>query len=232
MPFLVDFPVMGLMEFRPPGYSRFLHSKSEREVYIMSNFVWMLAIGAVFLSCGLFLCLARLRRERHKTPKGGRLSVSELCPMDGTHQAVLLRCDNQEYLVILGGESPLVVARDLEIPAPSQSALENRTWEEAAPFPSLPATTQGKDHFWGDSGETARRQKGDFSPSLSLSEGEREALFSLQERRSFSTSGKQDPCMDPVKDSSEKEAPSAKSSRREPLPPVFGDFPRARSAQK
>lgn len=67
--------------------------------------------GALFL---LWAISAILRR----TSTGGvpwgrgtrRLSLVETLPLDAKHRAVLLRCDGQEHLILLGGEKDLLIS--------------------------------------------------------------------------------------------------------------------------
>lgn len=62
--------------------------------------------------------------------KGGRrLSVSEVKVIDARTRLVLIRRDNREHLILLGGEANLVIESGIEAPAVEASA------SEASPLP-------------------------------------------------------------------------------------------------
>lgn len=56
-----------------------------------------------------------------------RLAVSEMLPLDARRRLALIRCDDAEYLVILGPAGETLVAAGIEAPAV----------KEAAPAPQL-----------------------------------------------------------------------------------------------
>jgi flagellar protein FliO/FliZ len=67
-----------------------------------------------------------------------RLSIVEVKVVDAKHRLVLMRRDNREHLVLLGGENDLLIESGIEVPdiSPSEiSAQQNMT--AAAPIPQF-----------------------------------------------------------------------------------------------
>lgn len=62
--------------------------------------------------------------------KKRRLSISEMLPLDARRRLAIVRCDDREYLLVLGASGETVVASGLE-PAPVSQ-------EEGADAPSAP----------------------------------------------------------------------------------------------
>jgi flagellar protein FliO/FliZ len=54
--------------------------------------------------------------------KKRRLAVSEMLPLDARRRAVLIRCDDAEYLVILGPTGETLVASGIEAPPLEETA--------------------------------------------------------------------------------------------------------------
>lgn len=48
--------------------------------------------------------------------KGGRMQVIERVQLDGRHQAVILRCDDSEHLVVLSPESATPISQGQQTP--------------------------------------------------------------------------------------------------------------------
>ena len=83
-------------------------------------------IAALALVLGLMWAFAwalkKLRIGGAATTTGaqGRLSVTAQLPLDIKHRAVILKQDDTEHLVILGGDHPVVVS---SAPAPIEKAV-------------------------------------------------------------------------------------------------------------
>lgn len=54
--------------------------------------------------------------------KKRRLSLSEMLPLDARRRLALIRCDDREYLVVLGPSGETLIARDLEAIEPEIEA--------------------------------------------------------------------------------------------------------------
>lgn len=55
--------------------------------------------------------------------KKRRLAISEILPLDARRRLALIRCDDAEYLVILGPSGETLVASGLEAPPFEEAAL-------------------------------------------------------------------------------------------------------------
>lgn len=97
----------------------------------------VLGLAAVIGMIGLAALAARKAGLSSFTGAAGqkrRLSVSEMLPLDARRRLALIRCDEREYLVILGPAGETLVASDLE--AVDQAAAVDAQGG-ANPFSSL-----------------------------------------------------------------------------------------------
>lgn len=82
---------------------------------------FVFALGFVI---GLFALLAYLAKRYgfgyRGVDKSGRrrLSISEVMPLDGKRRLVLVRRDEREHLLLIGGESDLVVEQNIDQTSP------------------------------------------------------------------------------------------------------------------
>ncbi len=79
-------------------------------------FQFILALAAViFMIGGTAWLLKQLQKRMGMRLHGGkrRLSLVEVLPLDTKRRLVLVRRDDREHLVIIGGEHDLIVERDI-----------------------------------------------------------------------------------------------------------------------
>ncbi|MGB0683156.1 MAG: FliO/MopB family protein [Magnetovibrionaceae bacterium] len=88
---------------------------------------FVFALGFVLGLIGLAFYLARryglgygVQRGLHARVKR-RLGIVEVLPLDGKRRAVLIRRDDREHLVLIGGERDCVIENDIPV-APSDPA--------------------------------------------------------------------------------------------------------------
>ena len=73
---------------------------------------YLIYIGAAAIVLVVMLFLAMLFRSRHRAMHGGRgqrLGINEFCEIDETRRLVLVRRDNVEHLVLIGGPQDVVI---------------------------------------------------------------------------------------------------------------------------
>ena len=63
-----------------------------------------------------------------------RLAIVEIKVVDAKHRLVLMRRDNREHLVLLGGEQDLLIESGIEAPEVVETEI-NQTTPANAPFP-------------------------------------------------------------------------------------------------
>lgn len=73
-------------------------------------------IALLFVLCLIGLCAVVARRyaprlTRALNAKTGRLQLLEVLPLDPQHRAVLIRCDAQDHLLVVGSGGVAVVAQ-------------------------------------------------------------------------------------------------------------------------
>lgn len=89
------------------------------ELYMRSVLILVMLLGVIFLGA---VALRRFGPTRHLMVSRGarkRLRIVESSLIDGRRRLVLVRCDNRDHLLMIGGVTDLVVARDL--PAPDRA---------------------------------------------------------------------------------------------------------------
>jgi len=100
---------------------------------------FVFALGFVIGLFGLFVYLAKrygLGYRRHDRTGKRRLSVSESMPLDGKRRLILVRRDDYEHLVLIGGESDLVI--EAAIPTSDTLPFHERLHNTQTP-PAPPA---------------------------------------------------------------------------------------------
>lgn len=109
----------------------------------------VVAIVAVAVALLLLFFASRILRNRGivgRMPHGSgpRLAVLDSTAVDANRRLVLVRRDDVEHLILIGGPSDLVIesgiGRKKEAPAPILSAPEPEPRVPAAPAPSAPAS--------------------------------------------------------------------------------------------
>ncbi len=96
----------------------------DADLYMRSVLVLVLVLGMVLLAGAV---LRRFGPGRHLTnPRGRarRLRVMDSAPLDARRRLVLVRCDSRDHLLLIGGETDLVIDRDIPAsdPPPTQPA--------------------------------------------------------------------------------------------------------------
>ena len=116
---------------------------------------WLLSIiGIVVLLLAIWLIIRAIRRPRYgnrKRNNKARLAVTDAASVDSRRRLVLLRRDDVEHLIMIGGPTDIVIesdirqnapARQREIPAeatmPRMQAAERREPAVATPTPATP----------------------------------------------------------------------------------------------
>lgn len=88
-------------------------------LYMRSVLILAMLLGVIFLGA---VALRRFGPARHLMASRGarkRLRIVESTLIDGRRRLVLVRCDDRDHLLMIGGVTDLVVARD--IPAPESA---------------------------------------------------------------------------------------------------------------
>ena len=102
------------------------------------------AATALVVLIGLLLLTAIFRRLRSGTRggRGNRLGINEFCEIDETRRLVLVRRDNVEHLVLIGGPQDLVIESGIgaEVRAkhPVDEAVAATRSEDVVPFRTAP----------------------------------------------------------------------------------------------
>ena len=99
---------------------------------------WAALVLVVAAAAAVVYLFYRKRKAQDAVPHeraepGGRVSILESTPVDETRKLVLIRCDNVEHLMMIGGPADVVVENDVR-KVRSGSAL---TTPAIAPSPSL-----------------------------------------------------------------------------------------------
>ncbi len=79
---------------------------------------FVFALAFVVALIGMFAFVAKRYGMGYRSvPRGGkrRLSISEIMPLDAKRRLVLIKRDDREHLLVIGGTSDLVVERDIEM---------------------------------------------------------------------------------------------------------------------
>ncbi|WP_428408094.1 FliO/MopB family protein [Hyphococcus sp.] len=101
------------------------------------------SLAIVLGMIGAFAYLARKAGFSNLAAAAGkkrRLSISETLPLDARRRLAIVRCDDLEYLIVLGPSGETIVASGLE-PAPAQ--LPDALAAEAGPANNLLAELGG-----------------------------------------------------------------------------------------
>jgi flagellar protein FliO/FliZ len=85
-------------------------------LYMRSVLILAMLLGVIFLGA---VALRRFGPARHLMASRGarkRLRIVESALIDGRRRLVLVRCDDRDHLLMIGGVTDLVVAHDLPPP--------------------------------------------------------------------------------------------------------------------
>lgn len=100
-------------------------------LYMRSVLILVMLLGVIFLGA---VALRRFGPARHLMASRGtrkRLRIVESTLIDGRRRLVLVRCDDRDHLLMIGGVTDLVVARDL-LPPDHADPAESGTQTPAA----------------------------------------------------------------------------------------------------
>jgi flagellar protein FliO/FliZ len=103
---------------------------SALQPYMSSIYTAALLLGAIVLALLVFKALNR----RMRSSNGARLGVSEVHEIDSTRKLILVRRDDVEHLLVIGGDHDLVVEQNIESPLHS-----SRPMAPALPTMPLPS---------------------------------------------------------------------------------------------
>jgi len=90
----------------------------DSDLYMRSVLVLALVLGMILLAG---VVLRRFGPARHLAGQRGRarrLRVLESAPLDGRRRLVLVRCDDRDHLLLIGGETDLLI--EAGRPAPDE----------------------------------------------------------------------------------------------------------------
>ncbi len=114
---------------------------SALQPYMSSLFAAALILGGLVVALMIYKVLNR----RNGSTRGARLGISEIHDIDKTRQLVLLRRDDVEHLILIGGEHDLVIEQNIEsvltrpkISTPSMSMPSNVQALPIRPAPRPP----------------------------------------------------------------------------------------------
>lgn len=100
---------------------------------------------AVLLVLYVLASLFRRSRRGSRSQKGMRLGINEFCEIDETRRLVLVRRDNVEHLVLIGGPQDLVIESGIgaiiaEVKHPMDAAMATvmDSAEHVVPFKAAP----------------------------------------------------------------------------------------------
>lgn len=84
-------------------------------------------IGLIFVLCLIGLCAVAARRyapllTKTLQHKNRRLQLLEVLPLDPRHRAILLRCDGQDHLIIVGEGGTTLITQSAGHKHPSDGA--------------------------------------------------------------------------------------------------------------
>jgi flagellar protein FliO/FliZ len=99
-------------------------------------------VVAALVVIGLLLLLLLIWRaysQRVRGRRGQRLSISEYHELDQTRRLVLVRRDNVEHLLLIGGPSDLVVESAINSPDRSATVFSDGDLPRPMPIPIRPA---------------------------------------------------------------------------------------------
>jgi hypothetical protein len=71
--------------------------------------IYFASAFAVLIAMLLLVALFRALRRRPRATRGDRLGISEYCEIDETRRLILLRRDDVEHLVMIGGPQDVVI---------------------------------------------------------------------------------------------------------------------------
>ncbi len=96
---------------------------------------------------GFFLYMATRGQKRFFTPRLRRLALIERASLDGGRRLLLVRRDNTEHLIMIGGPIDLVVESNIQPVWFEETAADASAASHVAPFPGPPSLTDPVDSF-------------------------------------------------------------------------------------
>ena len=98
---------------------------------------YLVYAGLAFVALVTLIFLSRAFGRRSRGRKGMRLGIVEYCEVDETRRLVLLRRDDVEHLVLIGGNQDLVVESNIGVDsntAHSQVSLSPSMTDDIVPI--------------------------------------------------------------------------------------------------
>lgn len=99
------------------------------------------AIVAIFVVIALYRLFTRPRMASGRRSKNARLAITDAASIDDRRRLVLVRRDDVEHLIMIGGPGDLVIESDIRKSAPARSAARPSTPSSTAPSPASPSTS-------------------------------------------------------------------------------------------
>jgi hypothetical protein len=99
---------------------------------------WIALAVLLLVALIAFTLILRLMGGRVRGRRGSRLGIMEYHDIDKTRRLVLLRRDDVEHLVMIGGHQDLVIESGIETGLSGRSAMEPRHSEPSLPIRPAP----------------------------------------------------------------------------------------------
>jgi hypothetical protein len=104
---------------------------------LIKDYLWIIYIAAAILAALLLLIiLMRTLGGRVRGRRGSRLGISEYYEIDKTRRLVLVRRDDTEHLLLIGGGEDLVVENNITSPLVASAPTPMRD-RPVAPRPAV-----------------------------------------------------------------------------------------------
>jgi flagellar protein FliO/FliZ len=112
--------------------------------------IWMAGFAVVLVLAGVVIVAIRRRKRRRTEPteakSDNRIAVLESTVVDAERTLVLVRCDNVEHLIMIGGPADLVVENDVRKTRPGVApAGKPAAANQTAPRPTADQHSNGAD---------------------------------------------------------------------------------------
>jgi flagellar biogenesis protein FliO len=159
---------------------------------------FMIVLGLIGLATWI---VRRLGSARLGTPaargRQPRLAVIDAAAVDGRRRLVLIRRDNVEHLIMIGGPTDVVVEQNImrAVPVPQAREATQRSTNEASPRPSPEVRPSAEPQRAGPSAEPPRRPVGsrpDQVPRAARPEARMSPLDQTRALRAQVPSGRED----------------------------------------
>jgi Meckel syndrome type 1 protein len=94
--------------------------------FISQNMTYIVAAAVVIAALLIVMMIARAFGGQVRGRRGSRLGVSEYYDIDNERQLILIRRDDREHLLLIGGNQDLVVEAGIEVESESDHQARTR----------------------------------------------------------------------------------------------------------